>query len=202
MGHRVHPAPAVTPGEGLPCLVLLHSPLGSAADWGSLPRALAGLGAEVLVAEVADDDRPPFAARYVARAALEIAAAAPAGPILPVAAGAAGPLLPAIGAAQRAAHRAVAGYVLVDALLPQPGTPTRAELAAAQHHLDPPVRPPEFFTEPLPPGADWPDAPCGYLRTGDGYAHAARLAGMRSWPVREAGGRPLAEELVGLIAEL
>lgn len=184
------------------CLVLLHSPLGTARDWGSLPHQLADLGAEVVVAEVTDDDRPPFAARYVARAALEIAAAEPAGPLLLVAAGAAGPLLPAIAAAQRAAHRVVAGYVLVDALLPQSGTPTRAEIAAAQQHLDPPGRPREFFTEPLPMTADWPDAPCGYLRTGGGYARPAHLAGLRSWPVREAGGRPLARELLALIAEL
>ncbi|UOE22138.1 hypothetical protein NI17_018715 [Thermobifida halotolerans] len=183
-------------------MVLLHSPLGTAADWGSLPHDLAERGAEVVVAEVTDDDRPPYASRYVARAALEIAAADPAGPLLLVASGAAGPLLPAIAAAQRAAHRAVAGYVLVDALVPQPGTPTRAELSAAQQHLDPPVRPPGFFTEPLPMTADWPDAPCGYLRTGDAYAHPARLAELRSWPVRHTAGRPLAEELLALAAEL
>ncbi|WP_068756140.1 hypothetical protein [Thermobifida cellulosilytica] len=184
------------------CPVLLHSPLGAAADWGSLPDDLAARGVETVVVAVTDDDRPPYAARYVARASLQIAAAAPARPLLLVAAGAAGPLVPAVAAAQRAARRTVAGYLLVDALLPQPGTPTRAELAAAQQHLDPPVRPPDFFTEPLPMTADWPDAPCGYLRTGDGYAHSAHLAELRSWPVRRKHGEPLADALEALAAQV
>ncbi|GLU49754.1 hypothetical protein [Nocardiopsis ansamitocini] len=187
-------------------LVLLHSPLGDAADWAELPRDLADLGAQTLIAEITDDDRPPFAARYVARAALEIAAAEPAGPVLLVAAGAAGPLLPLVAAAQRAAHRQIAGYVLVDALLPQPGAATRAELATAQLHVETASperpRPPEFFTEPLPSAHDWPDAPCGYLRTAERYAHSAHLAALRGWPVREAAGRPLAGELLALVAEL
>lgn len=184
------------------CPVLLHSPLGTAADWGSLPDDLADRGVETVVVEVTDDDRPPFAARYVARCALQVAAAAPRHPLLLVASGAAGPLVPAVAAAQRAAHRTVAGYVLVDALLPQPGTPTRAELAAAQQHLDPPVRPPEFFTEPLPMTADWPDAPCGYLRTGEDYARPAHLAALRSWPVHRTAGAPLADALAELVTEL
>lgn len=184
------------------CVVLLHSPLGTVADWGSLPDDLVTRGVETVTVTVTDDDRPPFAARYVARSALQIAAAAPRRPLLLVADGAAGPLLPAVAASQRAAHRTIAGYLLVDALLPQSGTPTRAELAAAQQHIDPPIRPPEFFTEPLPMTADWPDAPCGYLRTGDAYAHSARLAALRSWPVCHITDMHLIDALTVLVTKL
>src|SRR5437879_1059374 len=102
----------MTPGT----LVLLHSPLTTASAWGSLPRALGAY--DVVVPEVTDDDRPPYAGRYVARAALEITAAGVRPPVVLVAHGDAGPLLPPIGAAQRAAHRLVGAYVFVDADLP------------------------------------------------------------------------------------
>lgn len=65
-------------------------------------------------------DAPEAGPRYVAGAALQITAAAPRPPLVLVARGAAGALLPAIGAAQRAAHRLVGGYVFVDAELPTP----------------------------------------------------------------------------------
>src|SRR4051794_10701793 len=103
---------AMTPGT----LVLLHSPLTTASAWGSLPDRLDGH--EVVVVEVADDDRPPYATRYVPRAALELSAGAVRPPVVLIGHGAAGPLLPAVGAAQRAAHRLVGGYVFVDADLP------------------------------------------------------------------------------------
>ncbi len=47
----------------------------------------------------------------------------------------------------------------------------------------------DFFTEPLPAPQDWPDAPCGVLRTSAGYDQPARLADGRGWPVvrRELG---------------
>src|SRR5689334_24008085 len=109
----MHQTLVMTPGT----LVLLHSPLTTASAWGSLPDALAGL--HVVVPEIADDDRPPYAGRYVARAALEITAAGVTPPVVLVAHGDAGPLLPPIGAAQRAAHRLVGGYLFVDAELPK-----------------------------------------------------------------------------------
>ncbi len=40
-----------------------------------------------------------------------------------------------------------------------------------------------FFAEPVPVAPDWPDAPCGLLRLSDSYDGAARLAGLRGWPV-------------------
>ncbi|RCV51367.1 hypothetical protein [Marinitenerispora sediminis] len=197
-------------------VVLLHSPLADARVWGALPERLAaraGRPTTVVVPAVEDDDRPPYAARYVARAALEITRADPAAPVLLVAAGSAGPLLPAIGAAQRAAHRRVAGYLLADALLPQPGRVSRADLAAAQTPEHAPAapdatgaatRPPEFFTEPLPTAADWPDAPCGYLLTDPRYARCARLAELRGWPVvtaeRDGGPDAAAAAMLELAA--
>jgi hypothetical protein len=47
--------------------------------------------------------------------------------------------------------------------------------------LRPRVR--DFFTEPLPALGEWPDAPCGYLRTSAAYDHWVRIAEQRGWPV-------------------
>jgi hypothetical protein len=42
----------------------------------------------------------------------------------------------------------------------------------------------EFFTERIPTSAEWPDAPCGYIRLSPAYeAPASRAAGL-GWPVR------------------
>ena len=40
----------------------------------------------------------------------------------------------------------------------------------------------EFFTEPLPAAAGWPDAPCGYLRLSVVYDRWAEEAAARGWP--------------------
>src|SRR4051794_14728200 len=98
---------AMTPGT----IVLLHGPLTTASVWGALPGALDAY--DVVVPEVGDDDRPPYAGRYVARAALEITAAGVRPPVVLVGHCGAGPLLPQVGAAQRAAHRTVGGYVFL-----------------------------------------------------------------------------------------
>lgn len=39
----------------------------------------------------------------------------------------------------------------------------------------------DFFTEPLPVPADWPDAPCGYLQLSSPYDDSARQARARGW---------------------
>jgi hypothetical protein len=169
----------MTPGT----LVLLHSPLTSASAWGSLPDALGG---HVVVPEIADDDRPPYAGRYVARAALEITAAGVTPPVVLVAHGDAGPLLPPIGAAQRAAHRLVGAYVFLDAELPK-ARPSRE--AYAEDEVPDGVtfrtRGAGFFAEEPPLPQDWPDAPCGYLRTSERHEGQARQARMRGWPVAD-----------------
>jgi pimeloyl-ACP methyl ester carboxylesterase len=204
--------------------VLVHSPLTSAAAWGDLPAVLQGRGHQVAVVDVADDDAPPFAARFVARAALQVREQAGDRPVLLVGHSGAGYLLPLLGAARRAARAVVAGYVFLDAGLP-PARPTsrldlmRAEVPdgsvedlasllaaggtfpdwtetdlrelvpdqAARAALVGSLRPrgENFFTDPVPVVADWPDAPCGLLRLSPAYDGALRLARLRGWPVLE-----------------
>jgi hypothetical protein len=112
-------------------VVLLHSPLVRPTTWGELPTALRELGFDVFVVDVSDDDEPPYAATYVARAAHQIAAAESHPPLALVGHSGAGPLLPQIGYAQRAARRRVAAYVFLDATLPRPGA-SRLDLLQAQ----------------------------------------------------------------------
>lgn len=186
----------MTPGT----LVLLHSPLTTSSAWGALPGAL--VGHDVVVPEITDDDRPPYAGRYVARAALEITAAGAKPPVVLVAHGAAGPLLPPIGAAQRAAHRLVGGYVFVDARLPGPARASRLDQAGAttgaftdrdaafpdqEAPAEVVLRPrgKDFFAEELPMPQDWPDAPCGYLRTSDSLPSEVSQARLRGWTLAE-----------------
>jgi hypothetical protein len=206
-------------------LVLLHSPLVSAATWGRLPVRLRDRGYDVVVVTVDDDDQPPYAASYIARAAQQIEAAGPRSPIGLVGHSGAGPLLPQIGFSQNAAHRPVGAYIFVDATLPRAGA-TRLDLLHAEdealaHHvraelerggavpswteadlvatgLSPvdratvlnAVQPRglAFFEEALPHPGDWPDAPCGYLRTSSSYESAARIAGLRGFAVASTGG--------------
>jgi hypothetical protein len=111
-------------------VVLLHSPLVTAATWGELPDALRAHGYDVVVVDVVDDDEPPYAATYIARAAQQVARAAPRSPLGLVGHSGAGPLLPQIGYAQRAAQRQVGAYVFLDATLPRPGA-SRLELLHA-----------------------------------------------------------------------
>lgn len=109
-------------------LVLVHSPLTGPAAWGTLPAELTGRGHRVVVVDVTDDDRSPYAGRFVARAALQVRDAVGDARVVLVAHSGAGYLLPLLGAARRAARAPVTGYVFVDAGLP-PGRPTsRADL--------------------------------------------------------------------------
>lgn len=178
---------------GPAAVVLLHSPLRTAGEWGDLPGLLTDRGLQVIAPEIEPAGRPPHAGHYIAEAALQIARARPPGGVLLVAAGAAGPLLPQVAAAQRAAHRPVGGYVLRDALHPQGGAATWAELAEAQIGADPAeiadggAIPPGFRSEAVPLAQDWPDAPCRYVHEDDRYAHCAELARMRGWAVLGPG---------------
>lgn len=190
--------------------VCLPPPLSAHGRLHKLAPHLAERGLPTVLPEIPDDDFPPHAARYVARASLETGRGLPADdprvPLALVAEGGAGPLLGAVGAAQRAAHRPVHAYVLVDAWLPQPGSPTRADILARQslEGAAPALHeaPEGFFTEPLPTVADWPDAPCGYLRVDPAFAHVAKLAGMRGWTVREARLEDAGPALAELIHDL
>lgn len=112
-------------------IVLAHSPLVGPQSWGSTPIALRDRGAEVIVLD-ADDRTPPYAVSYVADAARQITAAAPAGPVVLVGFSGAGYLLPQIGRTQRAARRAVGGYVFLDAGIPHARGATRLGLMRAE----------------------------------------------------------------------
>ncbi|WP_017577285.1 hypothetical protein [Nocardiopsis kunsanensis] len=190
--------------------VLLPPPLSAPGRVHTLAPHLDEHGLHPVLPEIPDDDRAPYAARYVARASLEtgrrLPAEDPRAPLALVAEGGAGPLLGAVGAAQRAAHRPVHAYVFVDAWLPQPGSPTRTDIAARQSPEgtvpDMPEVPEGYLTESLPAVADWPDAPCGYLCVDPAFAHVAKLAGMRGWTVREASQEDAGPALAELIHAL
>lgn len=120
-------------------LVLAHSPLTGPAAWGTLPDVLLRRGHDVVVLDVTDDTEPHYAGRYVARAALQVAAAAPDGPVVLVAHSGAGYLLPQIGAARRSSRQPVAGYVFLDAGVPHGRSATRLTLLRSEE--------PEFADE-------------------------------------------------------
>jgi hypothetical protein len=69
----------------------------------------------------------------------------------------------------------------------------------------------EFWTEPLPTVAPWPDAPCAYLQFSDGYEWPAGLARSLGWPVRHLPSghfhqlvdeRDVADVLLELLAQI
>jgi hypothetical protein len=170
----------VTPGT----VVLLHAPGATAASWGDLPEMLRSYGLDVVAPDVPDATGP----RYIARVSLTITATDPVVPLVLVAHGAAGPLLPGVSLAQRAAHRPIAGFVFVDADLPRRG---------AHDHAAP--------EDTLPTAPDWPEAPCGYLRTHSDHTHAEarREAQLRGWRTTDhAPPTTVAQSLSELIAEL
>jgi pimeloyl-ACP methyl ester carboxylesterase len=139
--------------------VLVHSPLTSAAAWGDLPSVLRGRGHQVAVVDVADDDAPPFAARFVARAALQVREQAGDRPVLLVGHSGAGYLLPLLGAARRAARARVAGYVFLDAALPPARPTSRLDLMRAEM----PDGSVEHLASMLAAGGtfpDWTDTDC------------------------------------------
>ncbi|MEO8329013.1 MAG: hypothetical protein ABI586_03320, partial [Candidatus Nanopelagicales bacterium] len=114
-------------------VALLHSPLTSASAWGELPTKLDALGYDVVVPEVLDDDDPPYAMRYVARAALQLLEQRPSEALILVGHSGAGPLMPQIAFARHAAGVPVHGYVFLDAMLPRvPKATNRLELMALE----------------------------------------------------------------------
>lgn len=189
-------------------IVLLGSPLLAPGSWGGLPDAIerADRAVDVLDVAISDDETPPFGQRYLTAVVLAAHEAKPRPSLALVAHSAAGPLMPGIGRGLRDAGHPVGGYLFVDATLPGPGRPDRLELATREDEargatlrelLDSGGKFPDwtlpgvitrprgraFFEEPLPTGDDWPDAPCGYLRTSSAYEMPARQAKSRGWPV-------------------
>ena len=113
-------------------VVLAHSPVTDATAWGALPDALRSRGREVVVLDVTDDDGPPFASRYVARAALQVREALAGAPAVLVGHSGAGYLLPLLGAARRAARARVSAYLFLDAGLPPARPTSRLDLLRAE----------------------------------------------------------------------
>ncbi len=102
-----------------PAIALIHSPLTSAAAWGTMPDALRTRGWHVTVTEVHDDEEPPYTSRFVARTAQQLHLAEPDAHLWLIGHDAAGPLLPQIAFARHSAGAPVRGYVFIDAMLPR-----------------------------------------------------------------------------------
>ena len=168
-------------GAGAAVVVLVHSPLTGPEAWGRLPDVLRSRGQQVVVVEVRDDREPPYAPAYIAHAALQIrSGTAGAGdadrPVLFVGHSGAGYLLPSIGAARRAGHGQVAGYVFVDAGLPPSRAAHRLDLLRSEdpHHGD-------AMERQLAGGGSFPDWTDDDLRTlvPDELARARLMTSLR-----------------------
>ena len=175
-------------------MVLIHGPRASPASWGEVPLHLAGLGWSILVSQIAGDDEPPAASRFVARTAVELSQAAAGERLLLVGHGDAGPLLPQIGFARAAAGSPVDGYVFVDSDLPRTElVRTRLDLlrlrdpAAADRLVDRQAANPmrAYYDEELPLPEDWPDARCAYLQLSSDYDMPRTTAARRGWDVAQ-----------------
>ena len=136
----------------LPAAELPATPFEPWAEQRAIAGGLVGYSVNTYVVpapEPADPglDLKTATAHWVAHIALNLTQAQPTKPILLVAHGAAGRLLPAIGFAQKASRRPVAGYVVVDGDLPKVGA------------------------------ADWPDAPVSYIRSIEGAVQQSATSG-------------------------
>jgi hypothetical protein len=105
----------------------------------------------------AGDDPRTVRAHWVAHLAIGLATSSTRAPVLLVLGGASGAMAAAVGFSQKAARRAVSGYVLVDAVVP-----------AADSRID-----------------DWPDAPVHYLASPASDPLEANQARLRGWSVHE-----------------
>lgn len=117
--------------------------------------------------DLAGEDYPDH--EWTARTALAITASAAEPPLLLVLTGAVAAFAPHLGFAQRSARRAVAGYVLVDPILPRPGAVS-----------------------------DWPDAPVTVIVTPSAEADArdaALGARLRGWEVLDGDASTLIRTL-------
>ncbi|CAB4931046.1 unannotated protein [freshwater metagenome] len=106
--------------------------------------------------ESSDDERTRRA-HWVAYLAVGLATSGAVAPVLLVTGGASGALSPALGFSQKAARRAVSGYVLIDAAVP----PAESR------------------------GGDWPDAPVHYLASPAAEPLEVNLARLRGWTVHD-----------------
>lgn len=156
-------------------VVLLHSPLVSGTTWGQLPASLRAAGLHVLVVDVTRDDVAPYAVRYVAAVAEQVAATGVTVPFVLVGHSGAGPLLPASAAALRARRLAPGGYIFLDAGLPRSGASRLALLESEDHELA------RGLQEHFATGGVFPDWSDDDLREAvpDDATRAALLASLR-----------------------
>jgi pimeloyl-ACP methyl ester carboxylesterase len=202
-------------------IVLIHSPLVGPSTWSLVAGHLVGRGVRVLVPVFhgTEETHAPWWKQQADAVARQLAPLPADQPLVLVGHSGAGPLLPAMG---KLLDQPVAGYVFVDAGLPQGGRSYLDEMEAnipafaaeLRHHLQSGGRFPDwtdevlqttipddslrrevltelqprplaFFEEPLPVVADWPDAPCGYVKFTDSYARHADRARAMGWTYRE-----------------
>jgi pimeloyl-ACP methyl ester carboxylesterase len=183
-----------------PVTVLVHSPLVGPASWGHLPEVLRARGDTVVVVDVADDDRAPYASRYVARAALQVRDAVAAAPVVLVGHSGAGYLLPLLGAARRALRSRVAAYVFCDAGLPPARPMSRLDLLTVElsgseavdfaAHLDGGGRYPEWTDDELRelvPGDEQRAALVASLRPRSADFYREQISVAPDWPDAPCG---------------
>ncbi len=141
-----------------------------------LPGGLRVQSPAVPDAEAGDDARTRTA-HWVAHLSIGLMTGGAVAPLLLVLEGTSGGLAPALGFSQKAARRAVGGYVLVDAVVP----PAESR------------------------GGDWPDAPVTYLASPAAPPLEANQARLRGWTVHEiadASPASVGAALLALIAPL
>jgi hypothetical protein len=122
--------------------------------------------------ETGDDERTARA-HWVAHLAIGLATSGAVAPVLLVLGGSSGGLTAALGFSQRAARRAVGGYVLIDAAVP----PAESR------------------------GGDWPDAPVHYVASPDADPLEVNQARLRGWdvhPIADLAPSSIAAALVPL----
>jgi hypothetical protein len=113
-------------------------------------------------------------AHWVAHCAVGIASARVPAPVLLVVCGETGCHVPALGFAQRAARRELAGYVLIDADVPPPGAA----------------------------GGDWPDAPVTYVATPAADPECVTQARLRGWRIIEVAALEQVAQALLVAAEV
>jgi hypothetical protein len=151
--------------------VLLHSPIVGPATWAPVASELAARGLRALVPDLGKDwAATPYWERHVQRAVRPIHNIGPAEAVVLVAHSGAGPLLPAIGVAS---GRHVAGYLFVDAGLPD-DTQTRKGAGSFAEVLDDLYARGRRFPE-------WTETDFRYLVPDDERRHAL-LADLRPAP--------------------
>jgi pimeloyl-ACP methyl ester carboxylesterase len=140
-----------------PVLVLVHSPLVGPLTWSLVAGELRARGHDAVLPELSDAGPPgePFWRRHAASAARALAGVPAERELVLVGHSGAGPLLPAI---RQAAGREMAGYLFVDAGLPEDGVSRLEQIARESPEMG------EQFRRLLESGGRFPTWGDGDLR--------------------------------------